>query len=321
MNAVLLVLLFLLIGVIFRSLSLWQRRNPSATAWTIALPENLADGLTSFVLYVSLPATILTRIPGIEASPDLLVPVALPWGMLVITALLVVLVSRVFRWSRSTTGLMMLLVPLGNTSFLGIPMVEAFFGKEHVRYAVLYDQAGTFLALATYGSMVAARYCNSQGPERSVLVNHVGASMLFRRIVTFPPFLALILAVATTGLDYARPVVSMVEMLGATLVPLVMIAVGFKLEFHLRKDHRTALAAGLFLKLVVTPLVALAACRILALDGPEVDVAIFEAGMPPQVAAWAVAMKAGLEPELGAAMVGFGILYSFVTLTALHQFL
>jgi predicted permease len=332
MNNLFQVFIVLMIGVALRRVSAFNDRRPSTKSWLIAVPDNLADSLTSFVLYVSLPATILLKIPGLAISTDLLVPVILPWVMLAISVVLVVVLSRLFRWPRRVKGLMLLLVPLGNTSFLGIPMVTAFFGEEYVEYALVYDQVGTFLALATFGAAIAAVYgggdsaaaLQRQSAENDASVVPSGSgrtAAALIRIAAFPPFVALVLSLATRAVPYPAPLVSVLEALSATLVPIVIAAVGFKLELHVHAAHRKPLGVGLGLKLVVAPLIALAGCRMLGLSGPAVDVSVFEAGMPSQVAAWAVAMKAGLEPELGAAMVGFGILASFVTLTGLFQLL
>jgi Predicted permeases len=63
------------------------------------------------------------------------------------------------------------------------------------------------------------------------------------------------------------------------------------------------------------------ACRLLGLDGEVVRVAIVEAGMPPMVAAGAMAMLANLAPRLAAALVGVGVVLSFATLPLLYRLL
>lgn len=65
----------------------------------------------------------------------------------------------------------MLTVPLGNTGFVGIPLVEALLGKEAVAYAILYDQFGTFIALNTLGSFIAAITVVAQHPGKVLLVS------------------------------------------------------------------------------------------------------------------------------------------------------
>ncbi len=287
---------FLLIGMALRRL----RHFPRETAQVLNL----------FVIYVSLPALVLLKVPGLTFSSELLVPVLMPWGMLVATALLILLVTKWWGWPREITGSLLLLVPLGNTSFLGIPMVRAFFGEEGIPYAVLYDQLGSFLALATYGSVVLALYGSGEKPALRAIL---------KKILTFPAFLALLLAFALRPLTFPGPALALLEALAATLVPVVMIAVGFQLSLRLSPEVIKPLLAGITIKLILAPLAALLFCRLFGLDSLGPRVAIFEAGMPPMVSAGALAIMANLSPQLTAALVGLGILASFLTLPLLFQ--
>jgi predicted permease len=280
-----------------------------------AIPENLADILTTFVIFVSLPALIFLRLPSLEISGDILVPIVMPWCMLAVSAALVFAVSTLLKWDQRIQGLLLLLVPLGNTSFLGIPMVQTFFGDKLVPYALLYDQFGTFLALATYGAAVTSlASVDSAQPSSRV-------KAIALKVISFPPFIALMLSTLLRSITFHPAVTSTLEILSSTLVPSVMIAVGFRIRLRIPQQHRVPLTVGLALKLVLSPLLALAGCRLLGLDGDAVDVSIFESGMPPMIAAWAVASKSGLDPDLGAAMVGLGILLSFATLPLLFLLL
>ncbi|MCI5124939.1 MAG: AEC family transporter, partial [Candidatus Electrothrix sp. AR5] len=135
---------FLLIGMLIK-------RLPN-------FPDETGNALNLFVIYISLPALVLLKIPELTFSQDLLIPAIMPWGMLLFSSALILVLSKLFRWDRPTTGCLLLIIPLGNTSFLGIPMVKAFFGEESIPYALVYDQLGSFLGLATYGSLILAVY-------------------------------------------------------------------------------------------------------------------------------------------------------------------
>lgn len=299
MDNIILIVVLLLIGIGLRYIP--------------AFPKNTAQVLTSFVIYVSLPALILTRIPELSTSRDVYVPIIMPWIMLAFSAMIVLGLSRLFHWSREVTGVLMLLVPLGNTSFFGIPMIEAFFGLHMVPYALLYDQFGTFLALATYGSVIIALY-SDQGKATWRAILH--------KVVTFPPFIALVLAlILSQTTSILSDIGFILHPLEATLVPLVIIAVGLKMEFRVEPRHVKPALSGLAVKVVVAPLIALGLIYLFNLHSPAAHVAVFEAGMPPQISAWALAMSAGLAPRLGAMMVGVGIIISFLTLPLLFQFL
>lgn len=269
--------------------------------------------LNLFVIYVSLPALVLLKIPELTFSGDLLVLVFMPWGMLLLSCALILVLSRLLEWDRATTGCLLLLIPLGNTSFLGIPMVQAFFGDHAIPYALLYDQLGSFLALATYGSLVLAFYGTGESDTT------FGSAL--KKIVSFPPFIALVLAFSLKNHSYPPIAVNFLRILASTLVPLVMIAVGFQLTLQLDRKVTAQLSIGLFIKLIAAPLTALFVCRLAGLEGESVQVSIFEAGMPPMVSAGALALLGNLSPTLAAALVGIGIIVSFATLPLLHQLL
>jgi hypothetical protein len=298
MENFILTIAFLLIGI-------GLRRLPQ-------FPKETAQVLNLFVIHVSLPALILLKVPQLTFSLDILAPIIMPWTMVAVSAAIILLAARLRHWGREIVGALLLLIPLGNTSFLGIPMVRAFFDEAGIPYAVLYDQLGSFLALATYGTVVLALYGSGERPRLALIA---------KKVITFPPFLALLLALAGRGIALPAPMLALFNSLAATLVPVVMIAVGYQLTLRLRPEVMSPLLVGLSVKLIVAPLLALLSCHLLGLNSLATRVAIFEAGMPPMVSAGALAIMAGLAPELTAAMVGVGILLSFLTLPLLFQLL
>ena len=289
----------LLIGIIIR-------RIPK-------FPPETGNVLNLFVIYISLPALILLKIPDLPFNKDILFPAIMPWGMLLFSAALILILSKLLKWNKNTTGCLLLLIPLGNTSFLGVPMVEAFFGPKAVSYAVLYDQLGSFIALATYGSIIIAIY--GKGESKPTLKS------VFIKIFTFPPFIALIFAFLLRAISYPAIALNILKLLSSTLIPVVMIAVGFQLTLSLNREKISQLSIGLLIKLIIAPLTALLFCTILGFDGVVVNVSIFESAMPPMVSAGALAILAGLSPKLTAALVGVGILLSFATLPLIFQLL
>ena len=276
-------------------------------------PAETGNILSLFVIYVSLPALVLLKIPELTLSTSLLVPALLPWVMLLISCLMILVLSKLLKWERQTTGCLLLMIPLGNTSFLGIPMVKAFFGEQAISYAVLYDQLGSFLALATYGSLILALYGRD---ECKPSLADVG-----KKIITFPPFIVLIVAFIFKNTTYPAVLTTILQTLSGTLVPLVMVAVGYQLTLRLSRESTAPLCFGLSIKLIATPICALLLCRVAGLEGEAVDVAIFESGMPPMVSAGALAILANLSPALTAALVGLGIILSFATLPVIYQLL
>lgn len=269
-----------------------------------AVPDGTAAVLDRLVIVLALPGLVLARVPALELDTTVLVPVGVAWGTLLLLTGLVLVLARVLSWSHTTTGTMLLCVPLGNTSFLGVPAVEALLGTEHVVYALVYDQLGSFLALATWGTFVAARW--GSGPEPS-------PRAVARRVVTFPPFVALVLAFVVRWTGLPQPVAAVAELLGQTLIPLTMLAIGMRLRVP-RVDALPTLATGLGLRLVVAPAAVLGVVATTGVGGIVWDTAVLEAAMPPMVTAGIVAIDAGLDQRLATALTGGGILVALVTL-------
>lgn len=271
-----------------------------------AMPENSGIVLNIYVLYVALPALILKNVPLLQFSSELLIPALTPWLLLLAVVAAVLLLSKLFSWSREVTGALLIVLPLGNTSFLGFPMTQALFGSSAMPYAVVYDQVGSFIALATYVTIIAAIY--------SPQVTKPTAKSIIVKIITFPSFIALVGGLLLKDLSFPPLADALVNNLAATLVPVVMIAVGFQLNFRFSKSEISPLVSALTIKLLLMPLLAWGIWRSLGQSGLAVDISIFQAAMPPMISAGAIAIMAGLAPRLVSGIIGFGILIGLVSL-------
>ena len=290
-----LIALFVGLGALFRKIE--------------AFPDQTAQVLNMFALYVALPAVILLKVPMLNFSREMIVPAIVPWVMLVLSATLVLIAGKRFSWSRETIGVLLLVVPIGNTSFMGVPMVNAFFGEAGIPYLIIYDQIGTMLIFAIYGSVILALY----GKEGTVKVADV-----VKRALLFPPTMALLVGLLLRNWLYPEALIKGLESLAGMLTPLVMTAIGFQLRIRLSPTVFKPLAYGLAIKLAIAPLATLAGSRLLGLTNLASDISIFEAGMPPMVTAGALAIAAGLVPELAAALVSLGMALAFISLPLLY---
>ena len=102
-------------------------------------PDNAAEVLNQFAMYVCLPAAVLRYGSKLEIGPEILSIAAVPWGLGAIAVALVLALRRSLGWSREVCAVLLLCVPLGNTSYLGYPLVQAMRGEEALPYAVIYD--------------------------------------------------------------------------------------------------------------------------------------------------------------------------------------
>lgn len=289
-NFLLLGLCFIL-GIIFRRFGL--------------LPEQTPNVLNGFIIYISLPALTLLYIHNLTLSWQILIPVSMAWIIFVLAFKIFRRLGTKLKWKRETTACIILVCGLGNTSFVGLPMIEVFFGKEGIPLGLMIDQLGSFLVLSTLGIVVASFY-------RGTIAN---GKILAKRILTFPPFIALIVALLLLPVNYSPEIITVLERLGNVLAPIALLSVGFQLRFAKFFDHKSGIFAGLFFKLILAPLSLFLLYSVFVSSDLTFKITIFEAAMPPMITAAIVASEYKLNKELASMLVGIGIIVSFLTLT------
>ena len=271
------------------------------------LPSNAAEVLNLVVLYVCLPAAVLTYVPRLHVDTSLIGVAATPWLLTLATLALVTLASRWLQFRRDEYAAVLLCVALCNSSFIGYPMVRALLGEQALPYAVVYDQFGTFVLLSTFGVYVLAKYSGGTPPTtRQILL----------RIARFPPLWALAFSLTVMPEQPPQWIADALQKLADAMLPLVMLVVGLSIQLRLPRDELKPLAVGLLLRLVVMPGIALPLSLLMGMRGDMLQANVLESAMPTMITAAALAISHNLAPRLAAALVGYGILLSLVTLPA-----
>ncbi|HMW08786.1 MAG TPA: AEC family transporter [Leptospiraceae bacterium] len=126
--------------------------------------------INQFILHISLPAQILIFINGITITKELLLPAGMAWILFLFVLSILYLFKKFFHLKNTAFACLLLTAGLGNTSFLGIPMIETFFGKEFIWIGILCDQPGTFLILSLVAIPIAFYQVNI-GSDRKLVIN------------------------------------------------------------------------------------------------------------------------------------------------------
>jgi predicted permease len=271
------------------------------------MPDNAPATLNSFIIHVSLPALTLLYIHDLQFGGDVLLVALMAWLVFGLSAGFFWAIGRWLQLPRATVGALTVVGGLGNTSFFGLPMVEAFYGKSGLGTAIVADQLGSFFALSVLGITVAGIYSSGRPT----------AAEIFKRIALFPPFIALTVALLLIPLPYADWFAVLLKRLGDTLAPLALLSVGMQLRLGHVAEHKRNLALGLAFKLILAPLaIWLLYVQLFGAQGQAIQVTLFEAAMPPMITAAIVAGEHDLDPPLANLMAAVGLLLSFFTLAA-----
>ena len=192
------------------------------------LPDNAHAALNGFVIHVSLPALTLLYVHNLRIDASLLFPVAMAWIMFGVGFVFFKFVGRMTALPAGTVGALTLTGSLANTSFIGLPMIETFYGPQGLGLGIRIDQAGTYLVLSTLGILAAALYGQGAG---------VSVRSVARKVLTFAPFIAFLAALLLIPVAYPKWFDALLHRLGATLVPLALVSVGYQIQWSARSGQ------------------------------------------------------------------------------------
>lgn len=268
-----------------------------------SLPKDSYKGINAWVLFVALPALSLKYIPAIEWSHEMIFPAIAPIIGWIGAWLAVTVYAWKFKTDRATKGSLKLSTGLANTSFLGFPLVVAYFGEKALSIAIISDQV-TFMLLTTVGIITALRAADGET---------VSAGIIVKKALRFPPFIAFVLALVLPRFIDLSPINPVLDRLIVTVGPLALFSIGLQLKFSEWRSEWRNLSFGLAFKLFITPALVLAVALLCNIRGTIPQVSILQAAMPTLVTGSLLADEYKLNPQLANMMVGLGIFISFLS--------
>jgi hypothetical protein len=276
----------------------------------LKLPIHTHQSINGFVLYVSLPAMALYYVPKIHFSWEMALPFAVGILILGLSVLFFYALQNIIGYNRNTLGALVLSCGFGNVSFMGYPLIEAFYGKKGIETAVLIDQ-GTFLVLSTLGVFLAVYFSDKK----------VNTSYMFKKLLYFPSFGAFLIGILMATLDIYFPesFQTVFKRFADTLTPLALFSVGWQISWKGERIPWKYWIVGLGYKLFIAPFffyIILQKTMVL-----QDKVVVLEAAMAPMITSSLMASEHGLNPQLTNFLVTVGIPISLLTVYFWYRFM
>jgi len=257
--------------------------------------EEDAGAFINYVIYFSLPALVFGKVREIELTGEAVGVVLSAWLIILASIALSFLVGKLLRMESKTLKAFVLVSSFGNTAFMGYPFAFALFGDEGLRFAVLYDQLGSFLLVVSVGFLIAT------------------GRFSLKEVLLFPPFVALVFALLSRSLEVPLFLSMFVDISGKSLIPVVLFALGLKFSPRHLLDSMGNAFLTVSLKMLIVPLLVLIGLKTLGLDTLNYRVVLLESTMPPMVMAGVLAIKYGLDDKLAISSITLGLILSFFT--------
>jgi len=262
------------------------------------------DVLNKLVINVALPCLVfyslysadLSKISSFAIMPVISIIVGIISGLIVFITLSLKKYSKKEKWSVITP------VVIGNTGFLGFPIILGVFGQTALIKAIFYD-IGTLIMFLSLSILLMANF----GGTLKVIV---------KRILGFPPLWATILGISFNFLNI--PIGGVLEevvgYLAAVTIPIIMISLGVSLRFDGLKNNLKVISLGTVVKLLIAPTIAFILVNLLGLSGMEYTIAIVEAAMPSAMLTLVLALNYNLDYNLASDYVVVTTIFSLITL-------
>jgi len=247
MSPVFTLILIVVVGILLRRLRVLSTQD--------------ATSIRKFVFHVSLPA--LTFI-SLYSNP---IPLEALWiipGVIAIQAAGYVTFRLVPVRYRETV----LSGFLGNTGFMGYPVVQAILGQAALPLAVIYEQTHSFMVFSTW------------------------IHKNLRSFIT-PPLVAMLLALILKRVALPLFFTDACKLVGNSTSPLAMLFVGLNVELDF--NWRSLISAGI--KLIAIPAAALALTLVLPVAGDIRSAFILQSAMPTMVASVVYGAEIGLDVQ------------------------
>ncbi|MCB9032838.1 MAG: AEC family transporter [Chitinophagales bacterium] len=268
-------------------------------------PKTLYKKINKFIIYLPLPAITLTKIPFLELSSSVVFPIASAWIIFFCCIAFAIIMGKIFNFSKATMACIILSCGLGNTSFVGFPILEHFYGKESIQYAIFVDQPGSFLIMSTLGILVAV-YASSGNFSFKVIAD---------RLFKFPPFICFIISLIIPKTWITGTLFDVLHYIGMLMVPLAMLSLGMQFHLKLKSVEWKPFVVAISYKLLIAPLIIYVLLFIvLKKQGLMYDVTVLECAMPPMITSSIIASEYGLNEELAGNLPTLGILLCIPTL-------
>ncbi len=277
---------------------------------TKSIHPDAHKGINTWILYLALPAVSFKYLPKVQWSLEMIFPIAATFFTAVCAFFFMKWYSKRKEYSERSRSTLELVSGYSNTSFIGFPLISAFYGERLLSIAIICDQT-MFFSLSTLGIITAIRGGSKSG--------NGSAQFIFKRLITFPPLLGCIAALTLSpfiDFTFAEP---LFDKLAATLSPLALFSVGLQLKFNGWKKLIPQMSVSMFYKLIAAPAISLGLVFLFGITGYVAKITVFESAMPTVVTSSIIAEQFRLNTKLTNLTIGFSIITGFFTTAIWYQ--
>jgi predicted permease len=214
------------------------------------------------------------------------------------------------NWTRPAQGTFSLATMLGNTGYIGFPVVLLLpqLGPDYFGWALFYDVLGTILGAYVVGVILAARFSQGATATPSRWQDSLG------ELIKNPTILAFVLGLALRPVPFPGLLDMGLSWFAWSMVMLSLALMGMRLQQLKSWGNLKPAMAAVGIRMVLLPLVIGMGLTAAGMVGPSRLVMVLQAGMPSAFATLVLSETYNLDRELAVTCVGVSSVLLLLTL-------
>lgn len=274
--------------------------------------------LGQFLFLVGVPLSVVNFLYRAHLSRGVLLAPMVAWGAM----LLALACSRIWlwpqaqRWSRPAQGTFSLAMMLGNTGYIGFPVVLLLpqLGPDYFGWALFYDVLGTLLGAYGLGVILAAQFGQPMDAETVTVAGRSRWRTGLQALLRNPTLFAFGVGLALRPVSLPFWLDQGLNGFAWSMVMLSLVLMGMRLQQLRSWDNLKPALVVVSIRMVLIPLWVGVGLTALGVDGPPRLVMVLQSGMPSAFATLVLAETYHLDRELAVTCVGLSSVALLLTL-------
>lgn len=207
-------------------------------------------------------------------------------------------------WSKPAQGSFLLASMVGNTGYLGYPVILALVGEKYFGWALFYDMLGTTIGAYGLGVLLAARF----GGEAQ---SHW---QLVRAMLQNPALWSLGFGLGLRQIPVPELAERSLQGFAWSAIALSLVLIGMRLSQLKSGRYLRQASVSLVIKMLIVPFVLGIGLFLLGITGSPLLIIVLQMAMPPAFATLVLAEVYNLDRDLSVTALAFGSIGLLLTL-------
>jgi malate permease and related proteins len=285
------------------------------------LPAKVPMRLGQWLFWVGVPTSIVAFLRKTDLSGQVWVAPAVAYTAILFGAVLACLAIYIIRlWTNKiipqpTQGSLILAAMVGNTGYLGYPVVLSLVGTQYFAWALFYDLLGTTLGAYGFGVALAAKFGgSSQNETYNRDRDSPKKTQILKAILINPALWSFGVGLLLRPIPLPDIAVSCLDFVAWSAIASSLLLIGMRLSKLSSWGSLKLASISLIIKMVFVPFVLGICLHRLGLTGKIAQVIVLQMAMPPAFATLVLAETFNLDRELAVTALAVGSMILLITL-------